>query len=74
MGYKKISVLPPKEGGRRERTRATGASAVTYMNRYKLREPLEKPANRKKLEASAARTAAYRAYRAKRQRAHGNNG
>lgn len=69
MAYKKRKdPVPAREDKRKALTKATGATAKTYLNRHKLHEPLEKPAVKKAGAASAKRAAAYRAMRLKRQR------
>lgn len=61
------STVPPREDTRRALTKATGASALTCLNRSKLHEPLERPAAKKIFAANETRAAAGRAMRMKRR-------
>lgn len=61
MGLPTRTYIPPDESKRRKQTASTGATAITYFNRHKLREPLEKPAAKKYFAACEKRDAARRA-------------
>lgn len=68
MVSKKRAAVPPREDTRKALTKATGAKAVTFLNKCKLHEPLEKPAAKKRFAESTKRAAMYRAMREKRAR------
>lgn len=64
---KNRSTAPRREDTRRALTRSTGARVITYLNKSRLHEPLEKPAAKKIFAANEAREATCRALHVKRR-------